>query len=132
MKNLLLTLLATIFLSGCVLTTPRFDNVEYNRAVELTHSLDALKAGCQLPSNIFMEALGTVIWQADGFALYTKHLPGDQAVHSVAQNIKEDLVQIQERIADQRFNQKYCEIKIKITHKKAERIMEAMGQEIRN
>jgi len=122
----------TLLLASCAITS-KFDNIEYNRVVLLTQSLKTFQGGyCPALADTQFRELKRLENITNGFELYTRYIPNNTEVQNVAKSIKNDVQQLLKHYSTNEYlNLKYCQIKLKIMHRKAERILKAIGQKDR-
>lgn len=127
MKKLLVTAFAVLALSGCSVLAPKFDNVEYDRFVELTAAVQYVSLLCGQPI-LVRDHARVLVEKAKILDLYATHRPAHKEIKEITSLILANLKEMNTAYWRQPApSSAYCLGKLKIIENSLKRALPAIG-----
>ena len=130
MKNLIIIFLF-IFLIGCSLVAPKYDNNEYLLLTEIETNSRMLVSECANPGKVILR-LDKLVNTVETFFTYTFYIPNNDDTYEIAKVLRQNVYEIQNRYQQNPPPSKaYCGIKAKILVQTSQRALEAVGAKVK-
>ena len=130
MKKLLLTATLALFIAGCGLLPPKFDNNEYELLSRLEATALIMNENCG--NNEFVESMiPTLEYDARVLHTYAFYTPKNTEVYEIADILKNDVTEFKEQYEEDKASRTYCVLKTELFLEKVRTTLEVVAEKPR-
>lgn len=131
MNKIILPLTFVVFLTGCQMLAPKYDNNEYEFLVRMETNARLLVDECSTPE-LAEARLERMRHLSEVFFTYTFYIPHNDDTFEIAKILKTNIIELHSKYEDEGSpSRAYCGIKSKVMIETTQRALEAVGSKVR-